>query len=337
MKTPDTLTDLGMLLLENIKKTPVPLDQHNQPSEPARLLYGRGGRCPGLYDINIDIFPPLLFITLYREYSHEEVEVIANQIKTAFPENPVLIQDRSTRPAITRLKKGEVPEELVIRESGLEYLVNPERGQNAGFFTDMRNGRTKLSKLIEALAEKNCAENEGMESSEIQVLNLFAYTCSFSVVAAAAGADKIINIDMNRRSLEIGKRNHRLNHKNIPGGYINQAKFLSHDIFKSFGKLKKEGPYDIIIADPPPSQKGSFMMLKDYPRLLKRLPEMLKPEGKILLTHNGPGWSWEEFEKMALESLPGFFISEYIEPPIDFAPKESGRGLKTFIMGIINE
>ena len=295
------------------------LAQVPMPDEPHRLLYGRGGGFPGLRGINIDRFPPLTLITLYEDFSQEEVVSLGQIVEKIYPESPLMIQDRSKRPATLRLEKGEIPKEFTIVENGLEFFIHPERGQNPGFFPDMREGRLLIRKMVTQMSST---------TEKIHVLNLFSYTCSLSVAAVAAGASKVINIDMNRRSLDIGKRNHRLNHKAIPGGYQTQAAFLSHDIFKSFGRLKKEGPYNLIIADPPPNQKGSFLLAKDYPRLIRRLPEMLKPGGEILLANNLPGWSWEDFESMVKENLPPLKAIKRLDPPKDYAPISPGRGLK---------
>lgn len=319
MQTLD-LPELAQLLESQLSQIP-------NRNEPHRLLFGRGGGFPDLSGINIDRFPPLTLVTLYEPYCNEEVLILAKALETVFSGSPLMIQDRSVRPATLRMERGEIPREFTITETGLNFLVHPDRGQNPGFFPDMRIGR----KLIRKIVAQKCSEKEN-----IKVLNLFAYTCSLSVAAVASGASKVVNIDMNRRSLDIGKRNHRLNHENIPGGYQTQAIFLAHDIYKSFGKLKKEGPYDLIIADPPPNQKGSFLLVKDYPRLIKRLPDMLLPEGHILLANNLPGWTWEEFETMVKENLPLISSMEKIEPPDDYAPKVSGRGLKVLNLTIDN-
>ena len=300
---------------------PVPLSSNGMPLEPARLLYGRGGIAPGFEDLNIDIYPPLVFVTLYGCFSDGELREMYECLKRITAGKPVIIQDRSVRPAVTRIA-DEYPDEIIVTEAGLQYYLNPGRGQNPGFFIDMRDGRALIRELVGDFS------NAG---AEVRVLNLFAYTSALSVAALAAGAAFVVNIDKNRRSLDIGRKNHRLNHGNFPGGYRNQALFLPHDIFKSFGKLKKEGPYTLIIADPPPSQKGSFIMMKDYPRLLKRLPEMLEPGGRLLLTQNGPGWSWEDFEALIRENLPDFRELQRVQPPADFAPSEDGRGLKIII------
>lgn len=287
--------------------------------EPRRVFNGRGNKYPGLEFVNVDSFPPLFLVSVYKKTAETDIEKLTNLLKELYPESPLLIQDRGFRPVKTLFASKDLPNELVVREQGLEYLIHPGRGQNIGFFPDMREGR----RLVRDLVEKR--------PGTCRVLNLFAYTCAFSVAALAAGAVKSVNMDMNRNSLEIGKKNHRLNSSRIPGGYRNQALFLPHDIFKSWGRLKKEGPYEIIIADPPPSQKGSFLLEKDYPRLLKRLPEMLVPGGRLLLTCNTGELDWIEFETLVKENFDGFFVFTRVDPPEDYAVKEAGRGLKILL------
>ena len=289
------------------------------PVEPMRLFNGRGSRIDGFDDINIDIYPPLIYVTLFGEYSDQKLADLSDMLEARFSGCPQLIQDRSLRPAVVRLERGDIPDELIITENGLRYLINPKRGQNPGFFIDMREGRLWVSEMIGS-----------RRGADIGVLNLFSYTCAFSVVAALAGASKIVNIDMNGRSLQIGRRNHSLNPPQAGPG--SKTVFLPHDIFKSTGRLKKEGPYDLIIADPPPTQKGSFGFKKDYPRLLRKLPQMLRPSGLLFLTHNGRGDGWNEFEDLVMPNLPDFEIISRLDPPFDFAPAELGHGLKILIL-----
>ncbi len=303
----------------------VPVSPEGVPAEPVRLLFGRGGRAPGFEDINIDFFPPLIYAALYRMYSEDEIIQLEKVLNGMFPGCPVLVQDRSVRPAEFRNCTEEIPQELTVTEGGLNFLIHPLRGQNPGFFSDMRSARRYIRELI--------VQDVSSGSGEFNVLNLFSYTCALSVAALAAGAAKVVNIDKNSRSLEIGKRNHSMNSEVFPDGKGSKAVFLPHDIFKSFGKLGKEGPYSLIIADPPPTQMGSFMTMKDYPRLLKRLPGMLAPGGRILLSHNSPGWGWDDFEAMVSENLEGCQILSRLEPPPDFAPAEAGRGLKILVCG----
>ncbi|KZX57115.1 hypothetical protein A3709_04970 [Halioglobus sp. HI00S01] len=115
------------------------------------------------------------------------------------------------------------------------------------------------------------------------MLNLFSYTCSFSVVALQCGAAEVINIDMAKSALATGQRNHALN-----GLPPERARFLPHDVFRSTRNLEDLGPYDLVISDPPSRQKRSFEADKDCARLLQQLARMLAPGAEILACLNAP-------------------------------------------------
>ena len=115
-----------------------------------------------------------------------------------------------------------------------------------------------------------------------RVLNLFAYTCAFSVTALDAGARRCINFDISRAALAMGRDNHRRNHQ-----ACDHVTFLALDILKSFGRINKLGPYDLVIIDPPSRQSG-FDASRDYARIVRRLPECLAPDGLVMACLNAP-------------------------------------------------
>jgi len=183
------------------------------------------------------------------------------------------------------------------------------RGQNHGLFLDMAEGRRWVREHIAA-------------RPGVQVLNLFAYTCAFSVVALQAGAGQVINLDMSSGALNLGRQNHRLN------GIEGRASFLAHDLFNSWGKLTRGGPYDLVICDPPSHQKGSFVATKDYARVIRRLPELLAPGGQALLCLNTPKLGPEFLQDLVAEQAPGLSWVERVANPAAFEDVSAERGLK---------
>jgi 23S rRNA (cytosine1962-C5)-methyltransferase len=153
-----------------------------------------------------------------------------------------------------------VPDPHVVTENGARFRVHVLRGQNHGLFLDMAEGRRWVREMPRPAARPRP-----------KVLNLFAYTCAFSVVALQAGAKQVVNVDMSHGAMAIGQQNHQLN------GITTGASFLAHDIFSSWGKITRSGPYDLVIVDPPSYQKGSFVATKDYARLMRRLPTCWPP------------------------------------------------------------
>ncbi len=158
------------------------------------------------------------------------------------------------------------------------------------------------------------------------VLNLFAYTCGFSVAAIAGEADKVVNVDMAKGSLAKGRENHKANNHNM-----NQVSFLGHDIFKSWGKIKKSGPYDLIIIDPPSFQKGSFALTKDYKKILRRLPDLLAEGGEVLACVNSPMVTSDFLiEEMKVEA-PDLQFQYRLDNPPEFADINPESALKALV------
>ena len=158
------------------------------------------------------------------------------------------------------------------------------------------------------------------------MLNLFAYTCGFSVAAIAGGAEDVVNLDMSRAALARGRDNHRLN-----GHDLGRVGFLGHELFKSWGKVRKSGPYDLIIIDPPSFQKGSFALTQDYAKILRRLPELLAEGGTVLACVNDPGIGAEFLIEGMAEQAPGLTFVERLENPPEFPEVVEGGGLKALV------
>ncbi|KFZ38741.1 SAM-dependent methyltransferase [Shewanella mangrovi] len=278
-----------------------------------RLIHGRGGLLPGCEHLCLDWFPPALLLTSFRELSADDLSTLQQGLAQRFatlglPLN-LVYQYRAGGQTKTELLQGELPDAHVVSENGRQFYVHLMRGQNHGLFLDMRNGRQWV------------ADNAQYQ----KVLNMFAYTCAFSVAALSGGADEVVNIDMAKGALSIGKQNHMLNE--LASG----ARFLGHDIFKSWGKLKKLGPYDLLIADPPSNQKGSFVATKDYVRLLRRLPELLNDGAKVLLCLNAPELGREFLMQQVADAAPQLTFIEQIANPAVFADVDVERALKVLV------
>jgi 23S rRNA (cytosine1962-C5)-methyltransferase len=108
--------------------------------------------------------------------------------------------------------------------------------------------------------------------------------------------------------------------------------YLPHDILKSFGKLKKAAPFDLIIVDPPSFQKGSFILTKDYQKVLRRLPELLNQTTKLLLCANSPELSEDAFKALIDEHTQGAItFVERLAPTDRFIEIDSDKSLKALV------
>jgi 23S rRNA (cytosine1962-C5)-methyltransferase len=236
------------------------------------------------------------------------------------PDQPLnwVFQCRAEARSETRLMAGAVPEPHVVSEKGARFRVHVLKGQNHGLFLDMAQGR--------AWVRSHVAAHGGHTGySGLKVLNLFAYTCAFSVVALQAGARQVVNVDMSHGALAIGQHNHQLN------GLSAGASFLAHDIFKTWGKITRGGPYDLIILDPPSYQKGSFVATKDYARLIRRLPDLLEAGGHALLCLNAPELGLAFLQDAMQEMAPQLVFQMRVDNPAVFADVSPERSLKVLV------
>ncbi|MGN6829760.1 class I SAM-dependent methyltransferase [Paucibacter sp. M5-1] len=293
------------------------------PTEAHRIFHGRGGLHPGCEHLALDAFPPVWLLTSFSQ-PLSEVELAEIHSALSARCGPTLswaYQFRHEGRSETRLMAGSLPEpQHIVSEQGARYLVHLLRGQNHGLFLDMAEGRRWVRECVAGWPDKR----------RLKVLNLFAYTCAFSVVALQAGATQVVNVDMSDGALAIGKKNHQLNGLTAAPG-MGTASFLPHDIFSSWGKIGRAGPYELIIVDPPSFQKGSFVATKDYARLMRRLPELLVPGGRALLCLNTPKLDLGFLQAQMQELAPTLRFVERVANPAAFADVDEQRSLKVLV------
>ncbi len=221
-----------------------------------------------------------------------------------------LVQRRHQRGAPTECLWGELPASLYAREQGLRFELAFGDKQNFGFFLDMAPGRQWL--------RQRCAGK--------RVLNLFAYTCSFSVAAIAGGARAVVNVDMSKAALAVGRDNHRCN------GHEQQLRrdiqFLGYDIFRSWKRITQKGPYELVVIDPPSRQKGSFVADKDYARVIRRLPQLLAEGGEALICLNAPELGEDFLKQLVAQECPALVFQQRLANRSDFPEQDAQRSLK---------
>jgi 23S rRNA (cytosine1962-C5)-methyltransferase len=109
---------------------------------------------------------------------------------------------------------------------------------------------------------------------------------------------------------------------------MERVAFYAHDIFKSWGKLKRLGPFDLVIVDPPSFQRGSFELSKDYARVVRQLPALLAQEGNVLACLNDPSYGPEYLQNLFLECAPELKFQQRLANPEAFADRDEARALK---------
>lgn len=290
------------------------LPSHDQIDQAQRVFHGRGHAYQNLSHITIDWLKPLILITLFAPVSNGDLKQLVEALKTRYPScESIQVQHRYQKSWLVECIFGDPISKLDILENDLYYQLQLKTGVNTGLFLDMKNGREWVQK----------------NSANKRILNLFSYTCGFSITASAGDAKSVYNIDMSSPFLNIGRENHRLNKQSLAS-----IRFEKLNIFKSFGRIKKHGPYDLIICDPPTFQKGSIDITRDYPKLIRHFMDFISADAILFLCINTPhigSLTGREFLVKAMtENAPQFNLIDEIKPP-DVYKETQGKGTKVLI------
>ena len=294
---------LKEIILENLE---------NKSVDFKRVFHGRGNFYDGFHYLIVDSINDILMATLFEEVdvdTQKEITKILDEVYATKGFKTLIIQRRYKKDNLYEIVRGKISENAIAYENCLKYSLNFSN-QNIGIFPDMKNGRSFIKEI----------------SKDKNVLNLFSYTCAFSVSAISGGALKVVNVDMAKNALTTGRTNHHLNNLDTK-----KVKFLPYDILKSWNRIKKEGPYDIIVIDPPSFQKGSFEASKDYEKIIRRLNELAAPNCTILSCLNAPELDSDFIKNKFAEFAPSFKFVKRLDNVEEFVTNNEEKSLKNLI------
>ncbi len=197
-----------------------------------------------------------------------------------------------------------------IRENGVWYSVNLQLNRDASLYLDTRNLRSWIR------------QNLGSQ----RVLNTFAYTGSLGVAAQAAGASRVVHLDLNRSFLNVAKTSYTLN-----GFPINKQDFQTGDFWPLASRMiRAKELFDCVLLDPPffaSTSKGMVDAKNNYARLINKVRPLIANGGRLVAVNNALFVSGSEFMK-TLKALcaDGYMeIEELIPVAEDFTGYETTR------------
>lgn len=184
---------------------------------------------------------------------------------------------------------GEDKETRVVNEAGLRFRVNLSDYLDTGLFLDHRVTRTMVR---EAAADKH-------------VLNLFAYTGSFSVYAAAGGAASTTTVDLSQNYLDWAGENLKLNGIELDSSH----RLIRSDSRGYVDSLPAIPQFDLAIVDPPTFSNSKRLdndwdIQRDAAPLLNSLRKRMSPAGVVYFSTN-----FRRF-KLNEQALPGYRVRE---------------------------
>jgi 23S rRNA (cytosine1962-C5)-methyltransferase len=160
--------------------------------------------------------------------------------------------------------------EFIVEENDLKFIINLSDYLDTGLFLDHRITRQLVKQ----------------QSKNKKLLNLFAYTGSFSVYASAGEAAEVVTIDLSKTYLGWAKRNMQLNDFNDDDKY----KYIHADV-KQFLKEIDPGAFDLIIMDPPTFSNSQRMddtldIQRDHVELINQCMRALTKDGCLYFSTN---------------------------------------------------
>ncbi len=197
----------------------------------------------------------------------------------------------------------------VVQEGGLRFLINLSDYLDTGLFLDHRITRAMVRDIVLGLGE----------AGPVRVLNLFSYTGSFTVYAAAGGARATVSVDLSSTYTAWARENLALN-----GFSAGNHRFEVADVFAF---LQREGgagaKYDMVILDPPTFSNSKKMsrtldIQRDHGELLASCGRILRPGGMLLFSTNRRRFQLSEVpsvlkvEEITRETIPQDFRNQRI-------------------------
>ncbi|MBI3650773.1 MAG: class I SAM-dependent methyltransferase [Acidobacteria bacterium] len=271
-----------------------------------RLFNGFTEGCPTLV---VDVYAATILLHNYADppaQGYAIVEAAQQFLQTRFPWVRAMVL--KIRNAATALEKQGT---LVygtradhrVREHGVSYALDLKLNRDASLYLDTRNLRRWALQHLQGKS----------------VLNTFAYTGSLGVAAQAAGAVRVVHLDLNRRFLNIAKTSYTLN-----GFAIDKQNFQVADFFPYINRLKRAGErFDCVFIDPPffaATAKGVVDLANKQTQLINKVRPLISDGGYLVAINNALFCSGKAYME-TLESLcaDGYLkIEELIAVPDDF-------------------
>jgi 23S rRNA (cytosine1962-C5)-methyltransferase len=197
-------------------------------------------------------------------------------------------------------KVDEAKNEFVVYENGLKFIVNLSDYLDTGLFLDHRITRQMVKEL----------------SNEKRVLNLFCYTGSFSVYAAAGKASKVVSVDLSKTYLNWAERNMQIN---FPG--VKNQEIIHADVM-AYLKTLPANSFDLIVMDPPTfsnskRMEGFLDIQKDHVELINDCMRISSENGIVFFSTN---YTKFQLEKEKINASEIRDITKQTTP-FDFAGK----------------
>jgi 23S rRNA (cytosine1962-C5)-methyltransferase len=231
-----------------------------------RLIYADGDFLPGLV---VDRYGDVLVVQITTAGMEALRDVIIAALQTVVSPTGILLRNDGSIRELEGLdsyieKIGEVPDELVVHEDGLEFLVSLSKGQKTGWFYDQRDNRRRLAPYVK----------------DARVLDVFSYAGGWGLHAANYGAKEVVCVDSSADAVQY------INDNAVRNGFADKVSTLQGDAFECLRGLRdKHEVFDVIILDPPAfikRRKDEEAGLQAYRRINELAMGLLSKDGILV-------------------------------------------------------
>ena len=228
-----------------------------------RVIHGEGDRMPGVV---VDRYGATCVVKFdddgIRAHRDALVSIIAKETRALGVESVLVRSGRGAQKSV-ELASGSAPDmRPCVKEHGVPFVVDLEKGQKTGAFLDQRENRKRVGGLARGRS----------------VLNLFSYTGGFSLHAALGGATKVTSVD-------VAAQGHATAQESFKRAGVSPSshEFVTQDCFAFLEQAHKRGrKWDLVISDPPsfaPNEKSVLNALASYRALHKACTTVLAKDG----------------------------------------------------------
>jgi 23S rRNA G2069 N7-methylase RlmK/C1962 C5-methylase RlmI len=195
----------------------------------------------------------------------------------------IFLKERQRQRGLTEQyeRTGNQSENRFVVEQGVRFEINLSDYLDTGLFLDHRQTRAMVRE----------------RSQKKRILNLFAYTGSFSCYAAAGGAKTTTTVDISKTYCEWAARN--LGHNGYLVGDIHRI--VAQDCLQFLKEAtEQQQQYDLIVCDPPTFSNSkrmnisSFSVDRDHPQLIRDCVNLLTPGGELFFSNNSRRFRLQE-------------------------------------------
>lgn len=265
-----------------------------------RIVNGAADGFPGL---TLDRFGDRFQVQFFGPEMLSRRREIVEAIVEAFNPVCVVVKERLSRSgkslenAPMEIAFGSREDAVgVVREGRARFHVDLLDTVNPGLFLDMRHVRLEVEDRFRALSGA-AQSGEGP-----RFLNLFSYTCSFSVHARLGGAAVATNADVSGKILDKGRENYALNGLDLRPGEFFRGNALEYVRWA----CKKGLRFDGIVLDPPSFArfKGfNFNVREHLMPLVAECAQILNPHGFFMVSSNYSEFALDAFSRDVLDAV----------------------------------